>query len=600
MQKIIHYCWFGDKPLPPLAKKCIKSWKKYLPDYEIVCWSEKNFDVNCTKFSKAAYEAKKWAFVSDVARIYALKEQGGIYFDTDMMITKEVADIVDVGLFAAWETDLNVAVGVLGAEKNHPVLEEMYEFYKNTELNLEDLFSQSIPVLLTRILKRSYNLKNEHLKNQFLEDGIVIYARDYFYPISSDDSEDMFTENTCMVHYYTGSWLPRSQRIRNKAHAIFGESFGDVFLDWAVSIKSLLKMTARVILYPAVKKRRERIQSSQQQEMLKPFDEAYEKLGRQDYLVFYNPKWLGTSIATKELFESTCPLEELSEKKVIEYIADKVTADHYKLIAFSAFAKGWTELVKEIRKRDSSVVIKVIWHGSNCMNIEAYDWEMFSSLFRMLEDKVINSLCFVKKSMYEFYRQKGYEVEFLMNTLSIERKKYTEKEKSADTPVRTRIGLYASGDRWVKNFYNQLCAASLIEDVEVECTPLNRKTTTFADMIQLEVSGSHSPLPREELLKNMAKNALNMYVTFTECAPLIPLESFELGVPCLTGNNHHYWENHELRKYIVVDEADDVLKIHEKMQYCLENREVIMNLYREWKQEYDMEAKQSVEDFLRV
>ena len=90
MEKIIHYCWFGGKPLPKLAKKCIKSWKKFLPDFEIREWNETNFDINITKFSKQAYDAKKWAFVSDVARIYALKNYGGIYFDTDMIITKNI------------------------------------------------------------------------------------------------------------------------------------------------------------------------------------------------------------------------------------------------------------------------------------------------------------------------------------------------------------------------------------------------------------------------------------------------------------------------------------------------------------------------------
>lgn len=92
MEKYIHYCWFGNNKLPKLAKKCIKSWKKYLPEYKIIEWNENNFDVNITRFSKQAYEAKNWAFVSDVARIYALKEMGGIYFDTDMMITSHVSD----------------------------------------------------------------------------------------------------------------------------------------------------------------------------------------------------------------------------------------------------------------------------------------------------------------------------------------------------------------------------------------------------------------------------------------------------------------------------------------------------------------------------
>ena len=90
MKKYIHYCWFGGKPLSKLAKKCIKSWKKYLPDYEIIEWNENNFDVNVTKFSRQAYQEKKWAFVSDVARIYALKKYGGIYLDASVFLNSSV------------------------------------------------------------------------------------------------------------------------------------------------------------------------------------------------------------------------------------------------------------------------------------------------------------------------------------------------------------------------------------------------------------------------------------------------------------------------------------------------------------------------------
>ena len=113
MKKYIHYCWFGGKPLPKLAKKCIKSWKKYLPDFEIIEWNEQNFDINITNFSRDAFKNKKWAFVSDVARIYALKEYGGIYFDTDMIVTKNIDELLKDEVFAGWESEFNVAVGVL-------------------------------------------------------------------------------------------------------------------------------------------------------------------------------------------------------------------------------------------------------------------------------------------------------------------------------------------------------------------------------------------------------------------------------------------------------------------------------------------------------
>ena len=98
--RIIHYCWFGGRPLTALAKRCIRSWKKYLPGYTIVQWNENNFDVRINEFCSRAYDEKKWAFVADVARCYALKKYGGLYFDTDMMVTSDISHVLS-GSFAA-------------------------------------------------------------------------------------------------------------------------------------------------------------------------------------------------------------------------------------------------------------------------------------------------------------------------------------------------------------------------------------------------------------------------------------------------------------------------------------------------------------------
>ena len=153
MKKIIHYCWFGGKPLPNLAKKCIKSWKKYFPDYEIKEWNENNFDINITKFSKQAYDSKKWAFVSDVARIYALKNFGGIYFDTDMIVKKKCEELFDCDILAGWESEYHVAVGVLYAkEKENSLINKIWDFYCNNEFSEENVYSLSIPSILTNIL----------------------------------------------------------------------------------------------------------------------------------------------------------------------------------------------------------------------------------------------------------------------------------------------------------------------------------------------------------------------------------------------------------------------------------------------------------------
>ena len=125
MAKIIHYCWFGGNKKPKKLKKYIKSWKKYLPDYEIMEWNESNFDVNITKFSKKAYECKKWAFVSDVARIYALKEYGGIYFDTDVQVIKSLTPLLDTKFLCGMEIGNHYGTGIIGAEKNSPIIKKI-------------------------------------------------------------------------------------------------------------------------------------------------------------------------------------------------------------------------------------------------------------------------------------------------------------------------------------------------------------------------------------------------------------------------------------------------------------------------------------------
>ena len=112
MKKYIHYCWFGNKPLSKLSKQCIKSWKKYLPDYEIICWNETNCNLNDCAFVKGAYENGKWAFVADYFRTKALNEYGGIYFDTDMKLTKDISKLLNDETFLGVEYGNSVAVGV--------------------------------------------------------------------------------------------------------------------------------------------------------------------------------------------------------------------------------------------------------------------------------------------------------------------------------------------------------------------------------------------------------------------------------------------------------------------------------------------------------
>ena len=163
-----------------------------------------------------------------------------------------------------------------------------------------------------------------------------------------------------------------------------------------------------------------------------------------------------------------------------------------------------------------------------------------------------------------------------------------------------RIGVYASGDRWVKNFYNQISAASMIKNHIIDCIPISEKTRVFCDYINATIEGCEETLSRENLLKRMATNDINLYVTFVECAPLLPLESLELGIPCITSDNHHYWKGTELEKYLVVSAPDNIIEIKDKIDIVLKNRKKIIELYKKWKSEYDKEARENIEKFISI
>lgn len=169
MNKIIHYCWFGGKKLPREVKKCIKTWEKMLPDYEIKEWNENNFDINCCPFVKEAYENKKWAFVSDYARIYALYNEGGLYLDTDMKIIKNVSEFLDKDMFMGYEDSGYIGTAVIGVkEKKNKYIKEILDFYNNLEhFYLQSINNYTNPIIITKILNK-YNYEID-------EKGIKIY-----------------------------------------------------------------------------------------------------------------------------------------------------------------------------------------------------------------------------------------------------------------------------------------------------------------------------------------------------------------------------------------------------------------------------------------
>lgn len=211
-KKYIHYCWFGTKKLPRKVRRYMKTWKKYLPEYEFMLWNEENFDVNVTNFSKEAYENKKWAFVSDVARIYALKKYGGIYFDTDIEVKKPLGKILTNEIWLGREDNNYLATAMIGVkEKNNKHINKIFNIYKKAKFNKDDLYSVTSPKILTGYFEK-LGLKKQ-ARSQVLEDDIHIYSKDYFNPKTYDGQNETYTKNTCIIHHFDASWTAIDEKV---------------------------------------------------------------------------------------------------------------------------------------------------------------------------------------------------------------------------------------------------------------------------------------------------------------------------------------------------------------------------------------------------
>lgn len=205
--KVIHYCWFGNNELPLDVKGCINSWKKYCPDYKIIRWDESNFDVKMFKYTQQAYSEKKWAFVSDVARLYIIYKNGGVYLDTDVELIKPLDDLLDNECFMGFEQGNSVATGLgFGAKPNNEIIYKNLQLYINLSFYNVDgsLNLKPCPEYTTELLIK-YGLKPNGKTQKF--NNIKVYSVDYFCPRLLTNGGANTNSFTYSIHHYAGSWI---------------------------------------------------------------------------------------------------------------------------------------------------------------------------------------------------------------------------------------------------------------------------------------------------------------------------------------------------------------------------------------------------------
>lgn len=223
--KKIHYCWFGGNEKSKLAIKCLESWKKYCPDYEIIEWNEDNFDITTNKYVYEAYQSKKYAFVTDYVRLYVMYNHGGIYMDTDVEVIKPLDEFLIHKAFSGFELPEYVPTGIMASERGFNLFAEFLNYYKDrTFLKIDGTYDMTTNVVIITNILEKYGLK----KNGSLQtvEGFTLYPREYFCPLDNETGKLNKTGNTATIHWFSKSWMDSKIRLRSKITRIIHRVLG--------------------------------------------------------------------------------------------------------------------------------------------------------------------------------------------------------------------------------------------------------------------------------------------------------------------------------------------------------------------------------------
>lgn len=209
----IHYCWFGGKEKPTDVIRYIETWKKHCPDYEIKEWNEKNFNIHINRYTEQAYTMKKWAFVSDVARLWALINEGGIYLDTDVEMKRSPEKLLKEKAFIGFEGTAWIGTSIIGSEPGNSFLKKLFNDYENRIFidNQGNTIQTTNVEEITKKFISDYSVKTDGSKQQ--AGDFTIYPTEYFSPYDYIDGRIHLTENTYTIHRFSQSWIKRNKFI---------------------------------------------------------------------------------------------------------------------------------------------------------------------------------------------------------------------------------------------------------------------------------------------------------------------------------------------------------------------------------------------------
>lgn len=599
MSKYIHYFVGKNKEIPPFSEKCLNSWKEYMSEeYEIKLWTLDDLYTIDDDIAVEIARIDNYNISKDFLEIYALYKYGGIYVDQNIKIVEPICDLLaNSNSFLGMDERHRICSNIW-YEKNakSDFSQRVYECFKEKMAEGEyNPFFVGLQFIFKEVLN-DFDFTNK--KTQYLDNGVVVYSCDYFYPLSYDGHTKSISKNTRTKNYFHYDFITLKGRLKNIIYSIFG-SYISTFL---FSVARMLKKVIKILLFPLLKFKEFRKKDNQKhRELLQLTLNEIDSCKNKDYVAFHNPAFTGVSSATVELFENSVPCGELISSKEIKMVRNRIKSNNIKEVIFSGFVIGWYKLAKLLHK--DGVVVKTYFHGSHSQYLDEYGWKMNKQIYLLEKKNIVSEMAFCKESIIDFYKDKGCNATFLKNLVNIN---FDINKKKKDKN-RFVIGVYAvQATNTRKNVFSSLASAYFVgkeikdKEVVLDIVPRSETTVAFCHLLGIKTTGVDKGIPREQLLNRMSNTDINLYVTFSECAPMVPLESFYVGVPCLTGNNHHYFKNSELEQYLVVNNENNPLDIYKKIIYCNDNRKKVLKLYDEFSVKNLNSGKELVKHYIEL
>lgn len=532
---------------------------------------------------------------NDYVKFKYLYENGGMLLDGNFEFINSINSFLENDFFIGFSDDKNIATNIIWTkEKGNKTIAKILDIIREDRLdNITDVLSE----IVGKDLHNNYNYVLKFEENSF------IYPYDFFYPVDYEKIGKGFTDNIKAIYFSNTKKLGFRQRYKVNMLRKIGPTACEYFFATMRRLKNNIGYK-KYITMQRFKSKFSVKKDSGIEETLQALDN-YLKLKEEDkapeYLIVHNPRWLGVTSATKELFENYLPMQEVFLNSNVDKIVSKIVELNPNQVIFSAFNYGWDKIATKIRQLAPQIKLKSFWHGSHSQVIEEINWGTNLMVINLHKAGIIDVMGTCKASLVEFYKSQGYVTAFLKNTVRLtdDVKAEIAKVKREDNG-KLKFGLYSASTDWRKNTFNQVMAASSFENAELEVVPLKYELKKLAYYNELKIVGSQSHLKREDLLVQMAKRDVVLYVTFSECAPMLPIEALEAGAICIMGHNHHYFQGTRLHDLLVVEREDDLIDIENKIKYALEHKDEIFELYKEWKKQNDSESAQSVVDFLNM